>query len=77
MQRQNDEEADESLIRWLKVNRHKAGLSIRKLAEKSGIPFQTLNMWEAGLASPQYRNFKKIMKIYGVKNPVEEEENGR
>ncbi len=51
----------------LKMLREKAGLSVDELAEKSGIPVQTLYTWENGSRSPIPETLPNLAEALGVK----------
>ncbi len=44
----------------LKMLREKAGLSVDELAERSGIPAQTLYRWEQGNKAPSIERFPEL-----------------
>ena len=51
----------------LKTLREKAGLSVEQLAEKSGIPVQTLYKWESGQAAPAIDRFLELAEALKIK----------
>lgn len=50
----------------IKEFRLKAGLTQSELAEKLGIPYQSIGQWERGLRSPKIETLQKIAEALGV-----------
>ena len=50
----------------LKALREKAGLSVEELAEKSGIPRNTIFNWEGSKRSPSIEQFPQLAESLGV-----------
>ena len=50
----------------LKQLREKAGLTVEQLAEKSGIPKNTLWNWEGAKRIPQIDQFPQLAKSLGI-----------
>lgn len=50
----------------IKEFRLKAGLTQSELAEKLGIPYQSIGQWERGLRSPKIETLQKIASALGV-----------
>ncbi|GHT18305.1 hypothetical protein FACS1894189_6040 [Planctomycetales bacterium] len=51
----------------LKKLREKAGMSVEELAEKSGIPAQTIYNWEQGRSAASIDRFSQLADAIGVK----------
>jgi len=50
----------------IKEFRLRAGLTQSELAEKLGIPYQSIGQWERGLRSPKYETLQKIAKALQI-----------
>lgn len=50
----------------IRTLRRKAGITQAELAQKLGIPYQSIGQWERGLRSPKYETLKKIAKALEV-----------
>lgn len=47
--------------------RHMAGLTQKELAQKVGVPYQTVQFWEQGKRNPKLENVKKIAGALNVR----------
>ena len=50
----------------IRTLRREAGMTQAELAQKLGIPYQSIGKWERGLRSPKYETLKKIAKALEV-----------
>lgn len=62
----NDENFEVILRERLIKLREKSELSLRELAEKTGIPRTTIRDWEIGATLPGARHLIKLADYYGV-----------
>ena len=51
----------------LKALREKAGMSVEEVAEKTGIPFQTLYRWESGDRCPVNEQILQVANALNIK----------
>lgn len=54
----------------IKKQRKKAGITQMELANRIGVPFQSISQWECGKRNPKYNSVVKIAKAIGC-NPGE------
>ena len=59
----------------IKAARQQAGLTQTELAEKLGIPYQSISQWERDLRNPKYENLQRIANAldYDVEALIESE----
>lgn len=50
----------------MKKIRHDKGLTLKELAEKSGVHPNTINSWELGGASPTIHNYEAVLNALGL-----------
>lgn len=47
--------------------RHEAGLTQKELAQKVGVPYQTIQFWERGQRNPKLENVKRIAEALNIR----------
>lgn len=57
---------EQSLGRRIAIERKNAGLTQKELAQKIGVPYQTVQFWEHGKRNPKFENVQKIAAALGV-----------
>lgn len=55
-----------SMGQHIKEARLKAGITQAELADKLGIPYQSIGQWERGLRTPKIETLRKIAKALGI-----------
>jgi transcriptional regulator with XRE-family HTH domain len=53
----------------LKAIREKRKLTIKDVAEQSGIPVTTIYNWEEGIKQPKFEQFPKLAEVFHVAVP--------
>lgn len=64
---------------FIKAAREKAGMTQKELADKLGIPYQSVSQWERNTRNPKYDTIRRIATALGVEwtDLVPEEEQGK
>ena len=57
---------EQSLGHRIALERKNAGLTQKELAQKIGVPYQTVQFWEHGKRNPKFENIQKIAAALGV-----------